>query len=154
MLLVGGIVLIVVVGGYFLYNSLISPAPSINDLEAELVLNDLAYEDYVTSPLSFSGSASSEWFDAQGEFSIEVRDFDGTVLGTGKARAEGSTFAKAQVPFTAAVEFVPSSTKEGSVWLFRSGTFGGNEDSFSYGVTVSFVPVEKPTAELEVGVQE
>jgi hypothetical protein len=141
--IIGGIVVVLlVVGGYLLYTGgfFVPPEPTLDELEAEVVLDNLTYNTYVTSPFTFTGQATKDWFDESGTFSIEVRDQDGTTIGNGSANMQGEVNTAGRIPFTATITFSQPQGKEGVISLSRSATFGDG-DGFSYGVSVSFVPV-------------
>ena len=140
---IGGVVILLLAGGaYLLYTGgyLSSPEPTLEELEAEIVLDNLSYNTYVISPFTFTGQATKDWFDDTGTFAIEVRDQDGTVIGDSSAKMQGEINTAGRIPFTATVTFSQPQGTEGVVFLSRATKFG-DEDGFSYGVSVSFVPL-------------
>src|SRR3989344_7600554 len=122
---IGGVVILLLAGGaYLLYTGgyLSSPEPTLAELEAEIVLDNLSYNTYVISPFTFTGQATGDWFDKDGAFSIEVRDQDGTTIGGGNAIASGEV-AEGRLSFTASVTFSEPAGDTGIISLSRSTTF-------------------------------
>ena len=75
-----------------------------NASENDIVIESLAPGDTVSSPLTVTGKARGYWF-FEAIFPIDVVDWDGRIITTVGATAEGEWMTEEFVPFTATIEF-------------------------------------------------
>ncbi|HCC83732.1 TPA: hypothetical protein DEP96_02700 [Candidatus Uhrbacteria bacterium] len=62
--------------------------------------------DTVRSPLTIKGEARGSWF-FEASFPVFLTDWDGRIIGSGIAQAQGDWMTSDFVPFTATITFVP-----------------------------------------------
>ncbi|MBP9711324.1 MAG: hypothetical protein KBD50_03665 [Candidatus Pacebacteria bacterium] len=92
----------------------------------------------VTSPLTVSGKAHSNWY-TDGEFPVEVRNSNGDVIGQGVAKKQDGASAEGGfVPFSATVTFTANPGEYGSLVFKRSNPGGKNEYNLRTEVPVNF----------------
>ena len=141
-LVIGGVIVLLLCGGvYLLYiNGFFAPPiPTPAELEAEMVLDSLNPGTYVTSPFTFRGSATSDWFDENGTFLVEIRDGANNFIGQGEAQAQGVADESGTVRFSATLIFSEPTGEEGVITLNKANPKNLPGNDFSYGVVVSFV---------------
>ncbi|MBY0539326.1 Gmad2 immunoglobulin-like domain-containing protein [Patescibacteria group bacterium] len=109
------VVLIILIGGYFLYSgnaqapTVEEGAPSggtfsyINASSDLIVVDSPKPGQTVGQVISVSGSARGYWF-FEASFPIELLDNEGAVIGQGIAQAEGDWMTEEFVPFKARME--------------------------------------------------
>ena len=75
-----------------------------NASEDDIVIESLSPGDTISSPLTVSGKARGYWF-FEATFPIDVVDWDGKIITTVGATAEGEWMTEEFIPFTATIEF-------------------------------------------------
>ena len=90
--------------------------------DGTLFVSAPAINAIITSPVVIAGSASGWYFEAV--FPITILDGDGTVLGTGQARAQSDWTTTSSVPFLAALSFLTPKYATGTI-IFRNDNPSG-----------------------------
>lgn len=142
--LVVGVIAIAAIVGFFVFKGAFGPAiqPSLEDLEAELALDNLEPGTVLTSPVTITGEAKRGWFNEQGEMVAELFDDNGTLLWSGLAVSEGDSGWGGD-SFTTTIEFATPVTERGMLRFTRSNSVEGYGGSFTHAVTVLFVEPEE-----------
>jgi hypothetical protein len=138
--LVAGALAIAVLAGVYVLLGSFGPAtpPTLEELEAELSLENLEPGTVLTSPFIVRGEAVKSWFNEQGEISAELFDDNGTLLWSGTAMSTGSSGWGGE-SFTATIEFAAPATERGMLRFTRSNPIEDSDAGFTHGVTVLFV---------------
>lgn len=74
------------------------------EIEDVIMINSPQPGLSINSPISISGQAVGNWF-FEAQFSIDVVNWDGLIVGTGTATAQGEWMTENMVPFIANIEF-------------------------------------------------
>lgn len=74
------------------------------EIEDVIMINSPQPGLSINSPISISGQAVGNWF-FEAQFSIDVVNWDGLIVGTGIATAQGEWMTENMVPFIADIEF-------------------------------------------------
>lgn len=138
--LVVGLLAILAIAALLFFTGSIRPVstPTLDQLEAELNLENVPPGTVLTSPFVVQGVAVPEWFNESGEIVGELFDDEGALLWSGKARMTGDVGWGGR-SFEATLKFVTPSTTRGTLKFIRSNPVLGTTDGFTHGVTVLFV---------------
>lgn len=90
-----------------------------------------------SSPVIFNGKARGPWF-FEASFPVHIVDAKGFVLGTGIAQAQGEWMTEDYVPFRVEINFVNSTTQEGTVEFVKDNPSGLPEFEDSFTVPIKF----------------
>lgn len=100
----------------------------------------------VSSPLTLTGEARGYWF-FEASFPIDIVNWDGLIIGSGIAQAQGEWMTEDYVPFTATVAFEnpyaagdPDFMKKGWIILHKDNPSGLPENDNALEVPIQFAP--------------
>lgn len=122
------------------------------DSKADLIVLDQPEAgSAVDSPLTISGKARGYWF-FEASFPVMIVNWDGLIIGSGIATAEGDWMTEEFVPFTATINFSSSYTDEspdfmrrGALILKKDNPSGLPENDDALEIPINFVPEPLPT---------
>lgn len=115
-------------------------AKGTSDFSMELTLNDLEAGDEVTSPLSFSGSASGLWY-FEGDFPVRIVDGQGNVIAESYASSQSNWMTEAQVPFEGEITFNVTEPTEATL-IFQEDDPSGMNVPAERQVAVTLLPTQ------------
>ncbi|MEK7183010.1 MAG: Gmad2 immunoglobulin-like domain-containing protein [Patescibacteria group bacterium] len=113
------------------------------DSNDDLPASDLIHVNFptddavITNPVTVTGEARGYWF-FEASFPVKIYDANNNLLGTGIAQAQSDWMTEDFVPFTAIVNFTPSSTATGTIVLEKDNPSGLPENDNSLTVPVKF----------------
>lgn len=93
--------------------------------------------ELIRSPVVVQGSARGSWF-FEAVFPVKVLDGDGTIIGTGQARAQSDWMTADFVPFKAIVEFSQPKFSSGTVVFEKDNPSGLLQNAASIKIPVRF----------------
>lgn len=100
----------------------------------------------VSSPLTLTGEARGMWF-FEASFPVDIVNWDGLIIGSGIAQAQGEWMTEEYVPFTATLEFEnpysagdPDFMKRGWIILQKDNPSGLPENDNALEVPIYFAP--------------
>lgn len=104
---------------------------------ADKIKVDLVKGQEIMSPLTVTGQARGTWY-FEASFPIKVIDDAGRQLGTGIAQAEGDWMTEEFVPFTGKINFVKSTSTQGTIVFEKDNPSGLKMYDESLSIPVSF----------------
>lgn len=115
-------------------------ANSSGDVSMELTLDELEPGAEVTSPLSFSGSASGLWY-FEGDFPVRLVDGTGTVIAESYAGSQSDWMTEEQVPFKGEIRFEVTEPTEATL-IFQEDDPSGMKVPAEHPVPLVLLPAE------------
>jgi hypothetical protein len=94
----------------------------------------------VKSPITISGKARGYWF-FEASFPVEVVDWDGKIIGSGIAQAQGEWMTEGFVPFTATINYtLPNNiySKKGAIILKKDNPSGEPQNDDALEIPIVF----------------
>lgn len=115
------------------------PITYTNTSKSDIMLDHIDEKNNnVTSPLIFTGKARGSWF-FEGNFAVEVTNWDGRVIAKGEARATQDWMTANLVPFEVALTFtIPAHNPRGTLRLHKANPSGDAESGAAFTVPVVF----------------
>jgi len=134
------------------HNTTDSPTPA-SDIEIEetentegaienntiipVVVDSLAQNEGIHSPLAITGTAIGLWF-FEADFPIVLKDGNGTTLATAIATAKSNWMTVDYVPFEATLEFDTPTTTTGTLEFRKDNPSGMSEHDATYILPIRF----------------
>ena len=106
-------------------------------LKEEIIVANLADNNFISSPLEIKGQAKGSWF-YEGEFAVRLVSEGGLVLGQGFAFAQTDWMTEGLVGFSAEIEFAPNEAQRGGLYFTKSNPAGLAEEEKELIIRVRF----------------
>lgn len=92
----------------------------------------------IKSPVKITGKAKGSWY-FEGSFPVVIVDWDGKIIGEGKAWSETDWTVAGEIPFTATMEFtLPSYGDSGAIILQKDNPSGLPENDDAMQLEIRF----------------
>lgn len=115
------------------------PEPEEEDLSDLIVVDSLAANDAIASPLTITGQARGNWY-FEASFPVRLLDAAGNELAIGIAQAQGDWMTTEFVPFTVTLTFTEPATGTGTLVLQKDNPSGLPENDNQLEIPVTFGP--------------
>jgi len=101
-------------------------------------IDSIKESDTLTSPIEIQGMARGMWF-FEAQFSVDLQDKNGDVIGTFIATANDEWMTEDFVPFTVTITYPPQTPGSPAKLVFHNANPSGEpENALEYGMWVTF----------------